>query len=77
MRKKSRANLDIELEKFAAWVPTMLATTAETDQIDAFAGQAEMIEAAASPADLPHVHDALQRILSDNCMVPTDEGPCA
>jgi hypothetical protein len=55
----------------------MLASTAATDQMDAFAGRAELIEEAAAPADQDHVHGRLQAILSDNCMVPTDEGPCA
>lgn len=77
MPKKTRAALDLELDKLAAWVPAMLDSTAESDQMDAFAGMAELVEGAAAPEDLAHVHDRLQRILSDNCMVPTDEGPCA
>jgi hypothetical protein len=77
MAKLARAALDIELDKLAAWVPVMLDCTAETEQMDAFAGMAELVEEAATPDDLPHVHDRLQRILSDNCMVPSDEGPCA
>lgn len=77
MPTKSRAALDLELDKLAAWVPAMLESTEESDQMDAFAGMAELVEDAASPDDLPHVHDRIQRILSDNCMVPSDEGPCA
>jgi len=55
----------------------MQESTAEADQSDAFAGMAGRIEARADPADLDQVHDRMQRILSDNCMVPSDEGPCA
>jgi hypothetical protein len=77
MAKLGRAALDIELDKLAAWVPVMLDSVAASDQMDAFAGKAELIEDAASPDDLPHVHHRIQRILSDNCMVPSDEGPCA
>ncbi len=77
MPTKSRADLNIELNRLAAWVPNMLATTSETDQMNAFAGRAELIESAAARIDRVHVQGTLQRILSANCMVPTDEGPCA
>lgn len=77
MTKKTRTELDIELAKLAAWVPAMLEATEASDQMDAFAGMAQLIEDAAAPEDLQHVHDKLQHILSDNCMVPSDEGPCA
>ena len=74
---KTRPELDAELEELAAWVPTMLEETEDWAQMDAFAGRAELIEEAAGPDDTAHVHDRLQRILVDNCMVPADEGPCA
>lgn len=74
---KSRVELDQDLDELAAWVPAMLAETDAASQMDAFAGRAELIEDAAGPEDLAHVHDRLQRILSDNCMVPSEDGPCA
>ena len=74
---KDRAALDEELKKLAEWVPTMLAETEDWAQMDAFAGRAEVIQEAAGPDDTAYVHDRLQRILVDNCMVPADEGPCA
>lgn len=73
----SRPDLDLQLDALAAWVPGMLAETEDWSQMDAFAGRAELIEAAAGPDDASHVRDRLQRILVDNCMVPADEGPCA
>lgn len=77
MAKLTREQLDVELDKLAAWVPAMLESTTEADQSDAFAARAGLIEARAEPADHDHVHSRMQRILSDNCMVPTDDGPCA
>lgn len=77
MAKLTREQLDIELDKLAEWVPAMQESTAEADQSDAFAGMAGRIEARADSADLAHVYYRVQRILSDNCMVPTDDGPCA
>lgn len=74
---KGREQLDEEIDALAAWMPTMLAETEESSQIDAFAGRAELIEEQAGPDDLSHVRDRLQKILVDNCMVPSDEGPCA
>ena len=75
--RKSRKKLDKELEAMALWMPTMIAETGETDQIDAFAGRAEMIEAKAGPDDLAYVCDRLQKLLVEHCLVPADEGPCA
>ena len=72
-----RAELDRQLDDLAAWVPVMLASTEDWSQMDAFAGRAEVIEAAAGPEDAAHVRDRLQHILVENCMVPADEGPCA
>ena len=77
MVMKSRLALDIELDKLAAWVPLMLETTADVEQMDVFSGMVKLIEGAAESENLAHVHDRVQRILSDNCMVPSDEGPCA
>jgi hypothetical protein len=77
MAKLGRASLDIELDKLAAWVPLMLDSVESSEQMNEFAGMAELIEAAATSDDLPHVHHRIQRILSDNCMVPSDEGTCA
>ena len=77
MIKKSRRELDKELDKFAAWVPLMLESTADAEQMDVFTEMVKLIEASADAPDIPHVHDRVQRILSDNCMVPSDEGPCA
>lgn len=74
---KSRVELDQDLDELAAWVPAMLTETDEGSQMDAFAGRADVITDAAGPDDTAYVHDRLQRILSDNCMVPSDEGPCA
>ena len=77
MAKLTRDQLDIELDNLAAWVPAMQESTAEADQSDAFALRAGALETRAEPADLEHLHIRLQRILSDNCMVPTGDGPCA
>lgn len=74
---KSRAELDKELDKLAAWVPTMLAETDEDWQMEAFAGEAEPIRDAAGPEDGEYVWSRLQRILVEHCLIPADEGPCA
>lgn len=74
---KGRIELDAEIDALAAWVPSMLEQTEDWAQMDAFAGRAELIEGAAGPDDTAYVHDRLQRILVENCMVPADEGPCA
>ena len=55
----------------------MLAETEETDQIDAFAGRAGLIEYEAGPDDASYVHERLQQLLVEYCLLPTDEGPCA
>ena len=73
----SRTEIDQALAELAAWVPSMLSETDEGSHMDAFAGRAELIEDQAGPDDVAYVHDRLQQILSDNCMVPSDEGPCA
>lgn len=73
----SRTELDKALADLAAWVPGMLAATDESSQMDAFAGRADLIADGAWPDDTAYLHDRLQRILSDNCMVPSDEGSCA
>ena len=77
MPTKSRAELTAELDNLAAWLPTMLKTAPDADQMDAFAKRAELIENSAARIDQSYVHKVVQRILSDNCMIPTDEGPCA
>ena len=74
---KSRAELDAEIDELATWLPSMLDETDESCQMSEFAGRAESIEDQAGPDDTAHVHDRLQRLLVDNCMVPADEGPCA
>jgi len=74
---KDRAQLDEEIDDLAAWLPAMLAETAETDQMDAFAGRAELIEDQAGPEDAAHVRERLQRLLVEHCLIPADEGPCA
>ena len=74
---KDRAEIDRELDAIAAWVPVMLAETADTDQMDAFASRAETLVEGAGADDSGYIHDRLQRILVANCMVPADEGPCA
>lgn len=73
---KSRSELDADLDALAAWMPAMLAETDEASQIDAFAGRAELIEDQAGPDDSAHVHDRLQQLLVEHCLVPSDEGPC-
>ena len=40
---KDRSEIDRELDAIAAWVPVMLAETADTDQMDAFASRAETL----------------------------------
>lgn len=73
---KGREQLDEEIDALAAWLPTMLAETAETDQMDAFAGRAEPIQDEAAPDDAAHVQERLQRLLVEHCLIPADEGPC-
>ena len=73
---KSREQLDEEIDVLAAWLPTMLAETAEADQMDAFAGRAEPIEDEAGHDDAAHVHGRLQRLLVEHCLIPADECPC-
>ena len=74
---KSRAELNAEIDELAAWLPSMLNETDESCQMSEFAGRAEPIEDQAGPDDDAHVHDRLQRLLVDHCMVSADEGPCA
>lgn len=73
---KDRATLDAMIDELAAWMPAMLAETDEASQMDAFAGRADLIEDEAGPGDKAHVHDRLQRILVEYCLVPAEEGPC-
>lgn len=73
---RSRTELDAELDALAAWLPEMLAETDEACQIGEFAGRAEDIEDAAGPDDTAYVHDRLQRLLVEHCLIPSDEGPC-
>lgn len=63
---KTRTELDAELNAFAVWMPAMLAETEHTDQLDAFAGRAEL---AAWPGDGRHVHERLQRLLVERCLI--------
>lgn len=74
---KDRAMLDEEIDALAAWMPEMLEETDAVFQIEAFAGRADLIEDQAGPDDKAHVHERLQSILVEHCLVPTDEGPCA
>ena len=74
---KGREQLDEEIDALADWMPTMLAETEASSQMDAFAGRAELIEDQAGPDDAAHVRERLQRILVEHCMLPADEGPCA
>ena len=69
---KGREELDEEIDALALWMPGMLAETEETDQIDAFAGRAELIEDEAGPDDASHVYERLQKLLVEHCLVPTD-----
>ncbi len=74
--KLARAKLDVELDALAEWVPAMLASTDEVAQMNAFADMTETIESAARPDDVAYVLDRAQEILSENCMVPGEDGPC-
>jgi hypothetical protein len=55
----------------------MQATTAEADQMDAFAWRAEVLVQSTDPEHASYLHERLQRILVAHCMVPSDEGPRA
>lgn len=73
---KGREQLDEEIDALADWMPTMLAETDESSQMDAFAGRAELIDDQAGPDDAAHVRERLQRTLVEHCLIPADEGPC-
>lgn len=73
---KSRTDLDREIDELAAWVPSMLAKTDKADQMAAFAARAEPITDAAGADDHRHVWLRIQGLLTEHCLVPTDEGAC-
>lgn len=54
---KTLTELDAEPNALAAWIPAVLAETRQTNRLDAFAGRAELIRAAAGPGDGRHVHE--------------------
>lgn len=75
--KKTRVELDAELAKFERHVIQMVDECPECDLMDAIAGEAEVIEDAAAPAELAHVHSRIQCILRDAGLIPGDEEPCS
>jgi hypothetical protein len=79
MEKKSRADLDAELDALEARLATFIAELDESEIFDAFAGEAEVIEDAASEHDAGHVRARLNCMLASQGLIPGDnEGePCS
>lgn len=75
--KLNRSELDDEIAKLAASMPSMLETTNESSHMDAFAGQADQIRARASDQDQDYLWSRLQCILRDNEMLPGDDETCS
>lgn len=73
----SRAQLDVALDNLAAWVPVMLLETDEASQMDAYAGEVEMIEEKVAAEDRDHFWSRSQCILRENGLIPGDDEPCA
>lgn len=73
----TRTELDAALDRLAAWVPQMLAETTSESQMDAYAGEFEVIEQQTAAEDRDHLHARSQCILGDAGLIPSDELPCS
>ena len=74
---KTRAELDAALDKLEAALPAMIEQYDEATIMDAFAGEAEMIENEAGPRDIEHVFSRTQCMLRDAGLIPSDDEPCS
>lgn len=73
---KTRAELDAALDQLQADLPGMIEECDDAMIMDAFAGEAEEIEAQAGSADCEHVRSRLQCMLRDLELIPGDDEPC-
>ena len=78
MQKKTRAELDTELDTLEVRLATFINELDESEIFDAFAGEAEVIEEAAAVGDAEHVRARLDCMLASQGLIPGDnEGePC-
>ncbi len=69
----SRAELDAMLNRLQEALPAMMADNPDDgDFWGEFAGQAEIIEDAASAADCEHVHGRIDAVLSAQGLIPSE-----
>jgi hypothetical protein len=75
---KTRKELDAMLALLEDNLPTLLKESEESDFMEAFAGQAEVIEDAAGPDDIERVRVRINCMLGSRGLIPSDnEGePC-
>lgn len=76
MNKLSHDELTQALDKLASGLEEMVRDYPDSDLMDAFAGQAEVIEARAADEDLPFFRTRVQCMLRDAGLIPGDEEPC-
>lgn len=72
---KTREELAIALDKLEAMLPGMITEYEASDLMDAFAGEAEMIEHETAFADRGYVRARLNSMLHDAGLLPGSEEP--
>ena len=77
MDKHTRSELVACLDDLKKRLIEMIDVYPESDLMDAFAGEAEMIEARTAPDDLNFFHDSVQCMLRDAGLIPGDDEPCS
>jgi hypothetical protein len=75
---KTRKELDEILAQLEYTLPTLLKESEESDFMEAFAGEAEVIEDAAGPDDIDHVRGRINCMLRSRGLIPSDNDgePC-
>lgn len=76
--KKPREELDAMLAQLEAALPKMIQSYPDGDIMEAFAGEAEVIEDSAGSEDIDHVRGRINCMLGSSGLIPSDnEGePC-
>ena len=76
MRKLTHDQLKAALDELEAALPRMIAEYPESDLMDAFAGEAEMIEYKVDDEDRAFFSARVQCMLRDAGLIPGDDEPC-
>jgi hypothetical protein len=73
---KSKAELIVALDELESRLPVLIAESEPSNLMDAFAGEAEVIDDAVADEDRAYFNNRVQCMLRDAGLIPGDDEPC-